>query len=110
MGEQLEVAQTLAIANEIAKSQLVMVQPPVTISCSHEHKDWRGTVSISSRTLYRIVVEVADSVRKSGIEHLVVISGHGGNYVLSNIVQEHTAEHGPVMSLFPLGADWEDAR
>lgn len=99
-----------AIANEIAKSRPVMLLPPITISCSHEHAAWRGTVSISSQTLYRMVVDIADSVRKSGIEHLVLINGHGGNYVLSNVVQEYTAEHGPVMSLFPLGQDWAQAR
>lgn len=99
-----------AIANQIAADHLVMLLPPVTISCSHEHSAWRGTVSISSQTLYRIVVDVADSVRRSGIEHIALISGHGGNYVLSNVVQEYTAANGPVMSLFPQGQDWADAR
>jgi creatinine amidohydrolase len=98
------------VANEIAKTEPVMVLPPVTISCSHEHAAWRGTASISSQTLYRMVVEVADSVRAAGVEHLVLINGHGGNYVLSNVVQEYTAAHGPVMSLFPLGPDWSQAR
>jgi creatinine amidohydrolase len=99
-----------AIANEIAKTEPVMLLPPVTISCSHEHAAWRGTVSISSQTLYRVVVDIADSVRASGVEHLVLINGHGGNYVLSNVVQEYTATHGPVMSLFPQGSDWTQAR
>jgi creatinine amidohydrolase len=99
-----------AIAGEIAKSYRVMVLPPITISCSHEHSAWRGTVSISSRTLTQIIFDVADSLRRSGVERLVLISGHGGNYVLSNIVQEYTATHGPAMSVFPLGPDWTAAR
>jgi creatinine amidohydrolase len=99
-----------AIVNEIAKSRPVMVLPPITVSCSHEHAAWRGTASISSQTLYRIVTEIADSVRRSGVEHLVVVNGHGGNYVLSNVVQEYTAANGPTMSLFPHGSYWVDAR
>jgi len=99
-----------AIAEEIAQHYRVLVLPPVTISCSHEHAGWRGTVSISSQTLYRMVTEIADSLRLSGVERLAVISGHGGNYVLSNVVQEYTAAHGPVMSLFPQGLDWANAR
>jgi creatinine amidohydrolase len=99
-----------AVANEIAKTHVVMLMPPITVSCSHEHSTWRGTASISSQTLYRIVTEIADSVRRSGVEHLVVINGHGGNYVLSNVVQEYTAIHGPAMSLFPLSSHWERAR
>src|SRR5687767_2908284 len=62
-----------AIANEIAKAHSVMLLPPITVSCSHEHGAWRGTASISSQTLYRIVTEITDSVRRSGVEHLVVV-------------------------------------
>jgi creatinine amidohydrolase len=99
-----------AIANAIAAAHRVMLLSPITISCSHEHADWRGTVSIGSQTLCRIVTDVADSVRRSGVDHVVVVNAHGGNYVLSNVVQEYTSVHGPVMSLFPLGQDWARAR
>jgi creatinine amidohydrolase len=99
-----------AIAQEIAASYPVMVLPPITMSCSHEHAAWRGTVSISARTLYSVVMDVADSVLRSGVEHLALVNGHGGNYVLGNIVQEYTAAHGPRMSLFPGREDWVAAR
>jgi creatinine amidohydrolase len=99
-----------AIANKIAEAYPVFVLPPVTLSCSHEHAAWQGTVSISSQTLYRIINDVADSLSRSGVEHLVLINGHGGNYILSNVVQEYTTSHGPAMSLFPQGHDWAKAR
>ncbi|RKN48409.1 creatininase family protein [Micromonospora endolithica] len=65
---------------------------------------------MSSRTLFAIVTDVADSLTRSGVEHLVLVNGHGGNYVLSNVVQEYTAAHGPKMSLYPQGHDWTTAR
>lgn len=99
-----------AIAQEISRRYPVLVLPPVTVSCSHEHSAWRGTVSVSSQTLYRIITEIAESLHRSGVERLAVINGHGGNYVLSNVVQEYTAAHGPVMTLFPQGAEWTAAR
>ena len=99
-----------AIANAIASAHPVLLLSPVTISCSHEHSAWRGTASISARTLFSVVTDIADSIRRSGVEHLVLVNGHGGNYVLSNVVQEYTALNGPVMSLFPLGRDWARAR
>lgn len=99
-----------AIAGSLAQVYPVMLLPPITISCSHEHAAWRGTVSISARTLHQIVTDVADSVIRSGVERLVLVNGHGGNYVLSNVVQEYTAVHGPVMSLFPQSRDWARAR
>ncbi|MFI6282947.1 creatininase family protein [Streptomyces sp. NPDC050988] len=98
-----------AIAQEIAAAFPVHLLPPVTISCSHEHAAWPGTVSISSVTLHAVVRDIADSLRRSGVDTLVVVNGHGGNYVLGNVVQESTAA-GARMALFPAAEDWETAR
>jgi creatinine amidohydrolase/Fe(II)-dependent formamide hydrolase-like protein len=46
---------------------------------------------ISASTLLSMVADVADSVRRSGISALVLVNGHGGNYALSNLVQETNA-------------------
>jgi creatinine amidohydrolase len=105
-----DTAVACIVAQQLAEAYPLMVLPPVTISCSHEHAAWRGTVSISSQTLHRIVLDIAESLRQSGVQRLVLVNGHGGNYVLSNIVQEYTAAHGPVMALFPQGAEWDQAR
>jgi len=94
------------IAREIAAAYPVQLLPPVTISCSHEHAAWPGTVSISARTLHAVVQDIAESLRRSGVPKLVVVNGHGGNYVLSNVVQEAMG----AMALFPSRADWTDAR
>src|SRR5207302_9531815 len=67
------------IAAEIAAAYPVQLLPPVTISCSHEHAAWAGTVSISARTLYSVVEDIAASLRLSGVPKLVVVIGHGGN-------------------------------
>ena len=83
--------------------------PPVTFGCSHEHADFPGTVSISATTLYTVVNDVATSLEKAGIPQLVVVNAHGGNYVLSNVVQEANVK-GSRMALFPQSPDWNDAR
>ncbi|KPI14634.1 Creatininase [Actinobacteria bacterium OK074] len=98
-----------AIAREVAAAYPVHLLPPVTISCSHEHAGWPGTVSISSVTLHAVVRDIADSLARSGIDALVVVNGHGGNYVLGNVVQE-SAGRDPLMALFPAAEDWESAR
>ncbi|MER6673199.1 creatininase family protein [Streptomyces sp. NPDC000983] len=98
-----------AVAREIAAAYPVHLLPPVTVSCSHEHAAWPGTVSISSVTLHAVVRDIADSLRRSGVDALVVVNGHGGNYVLGNVVQEASAR-GERMALFPATEDWETAR
>lgn len=98
-----------AITRELETAYRVFALPPVTISCSHEHHAWRSTVSVSARTLADIITDVYDSVTRSGLRSLTVVSGHGGNYVLSNVVQEASAA-GRKMALFPAKDDWKDAR
>ncbi|MGM1064401.1 creatininase family protein [Saccharothrix sp. Mg75] len=94
-----------AVARAVADAHPVRLLPPVTISCSHEHAAWPGTVSVSARTLHAVVLDVAESLRRSGVPNLVLVNAHGGNYVLSNVVQESEGT-----ALFPSGADWAAAR
>lgn len=97
------------IAGELAAAHPVQLLPPLTVSCSHEHAAWPGTVSISARTLHAVVTDIAASLRRSGIDTLILVNAHGGNYVLRNVVQE-SAGSGVRMALFPGSADWEAAR
>ncbi|WP_407061536.1 creatininase family protein [Actinomadura napierensis] len=94
------------VAAEIAEAHPVRLLPPVTISCSHEHAGWPGTVSISAATLHAVVRDVAESLRRAGVPKLVLVNGHGGNYVLGNVVQEAGGD----MALFPGMDEWEEAR
>jgi creatinine amidohydrolase len=96
----------VTVAHAIAAEYPVRLLPPVTISCSHEHAAWPGTVSISAATLYAIVTDVAQSLRRNGVERLAIVNGHGGNYVLGNVVQESAGR----MALFPSEVDWAKAR
>jgi len=97
------------ISRELAGAYPLLQLPPVTISCSHEHSAWRGTVSISPGTLNSVINDICRSIADAGLTSLVILNCHGGNYVLANIVQEGNA-HGKRMALFPSGKDWADAR
>jgi creatinine amidohydrolase len=98
-----------AIAERIAEDYRLLRLPAVTFGCSHEHVGFAGTVSISPTTLYAVVNDVAASLANAGIHRLVIINGHGGNYLLANVVQEANAT-ARRMVLFPQPDDWNDAR
>lgn len=98
-----------AIAEGIAAEYPVFCLPPLTVSCSHEHADFSGTVSISSRTLYAVLDDIAASLEGQGITRLVIVNGHGGNYVIRNYAQEASAR-GLRTAVFPGGRDWVRAR
>ncbi|MEV0732294.1 creatininase family protein [Polymorphospora sp. NPDC050346] len=112
-GDHLPLATDTMVASilaaEIAERYALMPLPPITISCSHEHVGWTGTVSIRAVTLAQIIVDISESLHESGIDKLAIISGHGGNYILSNVTQEANT-HSPRMALFPTREDWEAAR
>jgi creatinine amidohydrolase len=98
-----------SIAERITTDYDLLLLPPIAIGASHEHADFTGTVSISSMTLYAIVTDVAESLDRAGVTKLVVVNGHGGNYVLSNVVQESNVGKRR-MALFPCAENWIDAR
>ncbi|WP_030397409.1 creatininase family protein [Kitasatospora purpeofusca] len=97
------------IAQRIAADHDLFLLPPITLSCSHEHAHMPGTVSISAATLYAVINDIWKSLRASGVPGLLIVNGHGGNYVLSNVVQEANTE-GSRLALFPVREDWHRAR
>jgi creatinine amidohydrolase len=68
-----------AIAARLAAAYDLFLLPPVTMSCSHEHSSWPGTVSISHTTLTAVVTDVYAPLQRSGVKRLVLVNGHGGN-------------------------------
>jgi creatinine amidohydrolase len=98
-----------AIAGEIARAYDLHLVARLTFSCSHEHGSFAGTVSISSATVALFVRDIAADLLRQNIRHLVLINAHGGNYVLSNIVQEANVARRSML-LFPGSADWKAAR
>lgn len=97
------------IAQRIATDHDLFLLPPITVSCSHEHAHMPGTVSISAATLYAVINDIWKSLQASGVPGLLIVNGHGGNYVLSNVVQEANTT-GPRVALFPVREDWHQAR
>jgi creatinine amidohydrolase len=67
-------------------------------------------VSISARTLSTVVNDVVDSLASQGVRGLIIVNAHGGNYVLSNVVQEASAQSQARVGLYPSREDWAEAR
>ena len=61
-----------AIAERIAVDYDLLLLPPIAIGASHEHADFKGTVSVSSMTLHAIVTDVAASLDRAGVSRTSV--------------------------------------
>lgn len=100
-----------AIAAAITKHHNVFQLPPVTFSCSHEHAAYPGTISINATTLAAVVADITQSLIRQEIRGLIVVNAHGGNAVLTNVVQQANQLAGPIMvGLYPSREDWNEAR
>lgn len=97
------------IAQRLAGRYPLLLLPPVTISCSHEHEQFTGTVSLSPETVIAVIADIRRSLARSGISTLVLVNAHGGNYVLSNIAQEANTT-GRNIVVYPGRDDWNRAR
>ncbi|WP_024803533.1 creatininase family protein [Nocardia sp. BMG51109] len=104
-----DTAIACLIAERIASLYDLFLLPPITVSCSHEHAGFPGTVSIRATTLVAVVDDIVESLARSGISTIVIVNGHGGNYVLSNVVCQYN-EEGRHAVLFPGKEDWSAAR
>lgn len=101
------------IANRLAQAYRLHELPAITISCSQEHEGMPGrpgTVSITATTLAAVINDVRDSLRRGGIERLILVNAHGGNYILNNIVQTANVEGTPLLGLYPGKAERAAAR
>jgi creatinine amidohydrolase len=56
-----------------------------------------------------VIEDIRAPLARTGITKLVLINGHGGNYVLSNITQQANVQHRQVL-LYPGREDWNAAR
>jgi creatinine amidohydrolase len=99
-----------AIAEAVRQHHKIFQLPPIAFGCSHEHSGFPGTVSLSPTTLAAVVTDISTSLVQQGISALVVVNGHGGNYVLANVVQEANAKDTIKVGLYPSRDDWAEAR
>jgi len=112
-GPYLPLATDTIIATEIARRAAdtygLLLLPPVVFSCSHEHSAFPGTVSITASTLVHVIEDVSADLARGGVERLVVVNGHGGNAVLTNVVQQANVARRH-MALVPTSYHWTAAR
>jgi creatinine amidohydrolase len=97
------------IARRAAEAYDLMLLPPICFSCSQEHASFPGTVSMSATTLATVVEEVRSDLDRAGFRRLIVVNGHGGNSVLTNVVQTANSR-GHSMLLYPTSYHWAIAR
>ena len=76
------------LADEIARRLPIWRLPTLPITVSHMHRGSPGTVWLTNETLMAVVKDVVLSLRSQGIKKVVILNGHGGNFVVRPIIQD----------------------
>jgi len=82
-----------AIAREVAKRVDAFLLPCLSYSSSIEHKEFVGSVWLKPNTLRLVIRDIVKSLYIHGIYKIVLMNGHGGNFILKPTIRELNFEH-----------------
>jgi creatinine amidohydrolase len=76
-----DTASALHVSNLAAQKLFpqVIVTTPLAIGVSEHWMDHKGTLSLRAEVFGEVLYDVADSLRRHGIENVLIINGHAGN-------------------------------
>ena len=66
------------IAKQVAQRNEFLLLPTIEYGVSHEHSPFFN-MSVSSRILERILIELCDSLSENNIRKVIILNGHHGN-------------------------------
>lgn len=112
-GHHLPLGTDSFIAQAIAKGlsrrfSNSFVIPTLPYSASFEHIGFPGSISLRSSTIISVAQDIIYSLERMGIKKVVIVNGHGGNYLLGNIAQEMNVDE-PRIIVTPNRHHWDRA-
>ena len=103
-GPHLPVGTDTLAAQHIAESAArliadvapVVVSPPLYFGSSAHHIPFGGTLSLSTETYYRVLMDLGESAVGGGFRRIFFLNGHGGNHELVQLAARDLALRHPV--------------
>jgi len=92
-GEHLPVATDWLRADDAARRLAerlgnCYLLPALAYANSQEHMDMAGTITLRPSTLALVIEDIVLSLRHQGIRHVVVLTTHGGNWILKPTIRD----------------------
>ena len=90
-GPNLALATDYVVAHRLAQAiarrlhPSAVVVPPFPFGFSHHHTGFAGTITIGPETFAAVCMDVARSLKRDGIRHLLFVNGHQGNMPYSTL-------------------------
>ncbi|HEX7926683.1 MAG TPA: GNAT family N-acetyltransferase, partial [bacterium] len=83
-----DTIQAEYFARHLAEALGAALLPAIPVSTSLEHKGFRGTLTLRPATLTAVVNDLAGELEAQGFRRLIVLNGHGGNFILNPALRE----------------------
>jgi creatinine amidohydrolase len=93
--------QVRAISRGVAEALNALLLPAIPFSMSECHGPMPGVLSLKPETLSEVVVDIARSIREQGIPTLLILNGHGGNFILEPTIAELNREYPAFKIIMP---------
>ncbi|HIE24491.1 MAG TPA: creatininase family protein [Anaerolineales bacterium] len=71
-----------AISTHAADRLNAYLLPTIPYGNSEVHEGYRGSISIQPETLQALVLDICQQLQSQGFRKIVIINGHGGNFIL----------------------------
>jgi len=98
-GHHLSVATDWIIADALGRGIAEKTDgfyiPALPVSTNKEHRGKRGSVGMHADVFYRMICDICLDLKAQGFRKICIIQGHGGIFVMNNIVRELNADHNP---------------
>jgi len=104
-GRHLPIAtdwtQVKEISRRVAEELGALLLPAIPFSMSECHGLMPGTVYLKPETLSRVIKDIAASLREQGIKNLLILNGHGGNFILEPTIKSLNRRYPQFSVLMP---------
>lgn len=94
LGVDIILAEALAV--RVAEATGATVMPAMPFGYSWVWRDAPGSVTVESRTLEDVIVQVAESLARHGVRHVFLINGHEANSATMKYASRRLWDHAGV--------------
>jgi creatinine amidohydrolase len=89
------------LAERVARELNAFLVPALPFSMSECHRPMPGTVWLKPQTLAAVLADVVSSLYAQGFRKVLVLNGHGGNFVLEPEIRRLNLRHPDLIVLAP---------
>jgi len=91
-------------AKELGERLNAYVLPALPYGNSQEHMGFPGTITLRPQTLALVIEDIILSLRHHGIKKVVVLSAHGGNWVIKPTIRDLNFRYSDMTIIWADGA------